>query len=68
MESKGITRQDTYIDVKMAEMKIKNDKDLAEIMGVSQQTLSFRLNKKISMDTLIRLSSVFETTIKELLR
>lgn len=60
-------REDTYIDVFMAENNIRTDKELANLLNMKQQALSSRL-KKISLETLELLAEVFEKPVKELLK
>jgi len=60
-------RNDTRLDILMAEKGIRTDKELAEALGFSQQQLSFRL-KKISIDTLETLAGFFGTSVKDLLK
>lgn len=61
-------RDQTLIDVFMAQKGIKTDKELAERLGFSQQQLSYRLNGNLSMGTLEKLATYFDTTVKDLLR
>lgn len=60
-------RNDTRLDILMAEKGIRTDKELAEALGFSQQQLSFRL-KKVSMATLETLAGFFGTSVRELLK
>lgn len=61
-------RADTYIDEEMMKRGIKSDSELAKSLKISQQSLSFRLSGKLSMDTLERLSKLFGISVKELLK
>jgi len=63
-----MVRSQTNIDIEMAKRGIRTDSELATALGFSQQQLSYRINGKISMDTLERLASFFETTVKKLLK
>jgi len=68
MDISRVKRHQTKIDEYMDKQGISTDKELAEKMNLTQQKLSFRLNGKISMDTMERLAAYFNTTVKELLR
>lgn len=63
-----MTKDETRIDILMAENGIKSYADLAPKVGLSQQSLSYRLKDSISMDTLERIASYFGVTVKELLK
>ena len=63
-----MVRSQTNIDLEMAKHGYRTDSELAAAMGFSQQQLSYRINGKISMDTLERLAAFFNTTVKKLLK
>lgn len=61
-------REETFLDVVMAENNIRTNKDMAEKLGISQASFSARINGEISMNTLELFSKFFNKPIKELLR
>ncbi|MGE5944082.1 MAG: helix-turn-helix domain-containing protein [Flavobacteriales bacterium] len=61
-------RAQTNIDLFMHDNGIKNDKDFAIKLGMSQQQLSQRLAGDLSMNTLEIIASYFKVSVKELLR
>jgi DNA-binding Xre family transcriptional regulator len=63
-----MTKNETKIDILMAEHNISSYAELAPKIGLSQQSLSYRLSGKISMDTLERMATYFGVTVKELLK
>jgi transcriptional regulator with XRE-family HTH domain len=63
-----MTKNETKIDILMAEHNISSYAELAPKMGLSQQSLSYRLSGKISMNTLERMATYFGVTVKELLK
>jgi len=63
-----ITRAHTNLDLLMLDHGIKSDKELAKRLGLTPNTLSFRLRGSISMDTLKRLATLFKVSVKDLLR
>lgn len=60
-------REHTHIDLLMKKAGIKTDLELAKALKFSQQQLSFRLNNKISMDTLEKLADFFKVSVKDML-
>jgi len=58
----------TNIDFYMAENNIKTDKELAKKLGLTQSKLSHRLRGKISLDTLGRCATLFNVSLKDMLR
>lgn len=67
-KKQGIKRENTRLDILMAENNIRTDKDLSELLGLSQQNFSQKINNNITTDTLIELSDYFGITVKNFLR
>ena len=61
-------RNETRIDILMAEHNIRSVKELAGKMNLSQQVLSSRLSGNISLDTIEKISSYFDVPLKEMFR
>ena len=61
-------RKETRIDILMALNEIKNDKDLSERLGISQQLLSAKLNGSISMKTIEQMAGFFKVPVKEMFK
>lgn len=70
METKkySIKREDTKLDILLAERNIKTDKEFCELLKISQQDFSQKINKNISTKTLVKLSDYFGISVKEFLR
>lgn len=68
IDIRTMVRAQTNIDLMMHERGIKTDLELANKIGMSQQQLSQRLAGKITMNTLEKLASFFQVSVKELLR
>jgi len=66
--SDKIQRAYTNIDLYMAKKGIKTDKELAKKLGLTQSKLSHRLRGKISLDTLGRCATLFNVSLKDMLR
>ena len=60
-------RQETNIDLYMVKNKVYKDIDLANLLGISQSLLSSNL-KKISLKTLINVSTVLNCSVKDLIK
>lgn len=63
-----MTRNETNIDIIMAERNIRYDSDLAKEIGMDQNTLTKRLRGDISMNTLEMLSNHFGVPLKDMIR
>ena len=63
-----ITRDDTRLDILMAEHGIKTDTELGEQLGIKPSALSHRLKNEVSIKTLHAIANLFGITIKQLLK
>ena len=66
--SDKIQRAYTNIDLYMAKKGIKTDKELAEMLDLTQSELSHRLRGDISFKTLKRCAALFNVSLKDMLR
>lgn len=64
----NMTREETKIDVVMAEKGVRFDSHLAEKIGIPNSTLANRLRGDISMKTLEDISKALDVTVKDLLK
>jgi len=62
-----MTREQTNLDELMWEKRIRFDKELADKMNLTPQTLYLRLKNNISMNTIELIASSLEVTVEDII-